>query len=879
MAVSLEHGGQVPADQDYYDLGSHTRPITTKSHDAQVWFNRGLVWAYSFNHRESAACFEQVIAHDPTCAIGYWGVAFALGPNYNKGWRIFDPKDLTTSIRKCHAMARKAKEYAKSASPAEQALIDAIQARFPTDTVPDKFKPSVIAYANAMMEVYRRFGGNDLDIVTLAADALMGVAPWKLYKARTGEPDLSTPVLQLRDILERGLAHPGARYHPGLLHMYIHLVEMSKTPERALIAADYLRDLVPDGGHIHHMPSHIDVLVGDYRRALNTNLKATIVDEKYVAREGVENFYSFYRMHNYHSLIYAAMMSGRAAISLEATTRMEASLTERLLQLDSPPMADWLEFFNSVRVHVLIRFGMWEELKVLPVPEDKDLYCVTVALVYYGKSVAWAATGDVMKADEERERFRAAAARVPPTRLNYPNKVLDILQVATAMLDGEIEYRKGNYQAAFSSLRLAIERDDNLVYAEPWGWMLPARHPYAALLLEQGYVEEAARVYEADLGLDDSLARVIQHPNNIWALHGYHECLVRLGRDQEARIIKKQLEIAAAGADVPVKSSCFCRFEGIKSDCTAECEGVNLVKSREPRRTATMTTVVSSFAENPLTTTFSRPDDCSNIYRSGFLSVLDISETCMPEGFSTDPTFYFSPGLVCPSGYVSACHDHTGVESVTTVTCCPVYNDKVTLSCVKTTSLQSVWSTLFCTWIAPEKTSLPIVLSEDQVTSTVMQPFSSPGGLNAFGVRMVYEQSDLESVTDTGILPTNTDGGETEPVKGGDGGSSGLSQSAKIAIGVVVPVVVLALIGALFLFWRARRRQRDVAPASQSGQYAQAGQTPYGEMQQKAVNIPHAELPGTSLTPASELPADSQQSEPVELPVNSPTTEGAGRYT
>jgi tetratricopeptide (TPR) repeat protein len=355
--------------------------------------------------------------------------------------------------------------------------------------------------------------------------------------------------------------------------MYIHLVEMSKTPERAIIAADYLRDLVPDGGHIHHMPSHIDVLVGDYRRAMNTNLRATMADEKYLAQRGAQNFYSFYRMHNFQSLIYAAMMAGRAGIALEATSRMEATLTEGLLRMDSPSMAGWLEFFKSVRVHVLIRFGMWEELKALPIPDDGRLWCVTIAMTHYGKAISWAATGNLEKADEESGLFRLAASRVPDTRLAFPNKVNDILKVATAMLDGEMEYRRGNYESAFSHLRLAIQREDNLVYAEPWGWMLPTRHPYSALLLEQGRAEEASTVYEADLGLDGTLARVLQHPNNIWALHGYLECLVRLNRDQEAKIIKKQLETAAASADITVKSSCFCRLRPVRGIEIEESNG------------------------------------------------------------------------------------------------------------------------------------------------------------------------------------------------------------------------------------------------------------------------------------------------------------------
>lgn len=195
--------------------------------------------------------------------------------------------------------------------------------------------------------------------------------------------------------------------------MYIHLVEMSKTPERAIKAADYLRDLVPEAGHMSHMPSHIDVLIGDYRRALHTNLKATIADDKYYALNGGCNFYSFYRMHNYHSLVYAAMMAGQAGAAFEALSSMEATITEDMLRVKSPPMADWLEFFKSIRIHVLIRFGRWKELVNLPVPDNKQLYCTTVATTYYGKGIAYAATGDIDNSVRQRGLFRSAVTSSP----------------------------------------------------------------------------------------------------------------------------------------------------------------------------------------------------------------------------------------------------------------------------------------------------------------------------------------------------------------------------------------------------------------------------------------------------------------------------------
>ena len=548
-----------PSD-DYYDLGTFTRQVSTSSPDAQIWFNRGLIWTYAFNHEEACVCFRQAIAHDPGCAMAYWGIAFASGPNYNKAWGVFDKKDLQASWDTCHHFSRTAATYLADATPVEKALIGALQHRYPVDYPPEDLSTPNANYADQMREVYRRFPG-DLDVVTLFADALMNIKPKKMFESATGKPILTSPVLEVKAVMELGLQSAASRTHPGILHMYIHLMEMSATPEAALVSADHLRDLAPDGGHLFHMPTHLDVLVGDYRRAIECNMKATVADDKFFARAGGQNFYSFYRLHNYHSLIYAATLAGQSRVALESTARMEATITEDLLRTESPPMADWLEFFKAVRVHVLIRFGMWEDLKGLELPHDQVLYCVTTVMTHYGKGIAYAATGDLEEADRQRVLYHAAAERVPPTRLDFPNRIVDVLKVASAMLDGEIEYRRGNYDAAFSKLREAIGHDDALQYTEPWGWMLPTRHSFGALSLEQGRVADAARAYAEDLGLDQSLTRAHQHPNNIWALHGYHECLLRLGRNAEAVIIKKQLTVAQAVADVPIQSSCFCRLE------------------------------------------------------------------------------------------------------------------------------------------------------------------------------------------------------------------------------------------------------------------------------------------------------------------------------
>ena len=544
---------------DYYDLGSYRRSVSTTSQDAQLWFDRGLVWCYGYNHEESVRCFRRAAEIDPDCAIAYWGMAYAAGPNYNKQWKAFDVVDLKQSLDLAYTATRSALARLDNASPIEQALIKALVLRYPANT-PDQVTPTWNdEYANAMREVYRAYP-DDLDIATLAAEALMNRTPWQLWNVKTGEPAEGADTLEAIQILERAIAQPGGTRHPGLLHMYVHLMEMSPFPERALRAADQLRGLVPDAGHLLHMPTHIDVLCGHYADVVEMNSRSIVADRKFLEREGPINFYSLYRCHNYHFKLYGSMFLGQYAPALKAANEMIVTLPEELLTVEVPPMADWLEGFVPMKLHVLIRFGKWQEIIAELMPENQALFCVTTAMMHYAKAVAQAVKGNAVAAEEEATRFEAAVAKVPPTRYVFNNTCLDILAVAAAMMRGEIEYRKGNHDLAFAHLRRSVELDDNLPYDEPWGWMQPTRHALGALLLEQGRVDEAESVYRADLGLDGTLPRASQHPENVWSLHGFHECLVRLGKRSEASIIKQRLDLAAARADVPIKSSCFCRL-------------------------------------------------------------------------------------------------------------------------------------------------------------------------------------------------------------------------------------------------------------------------------------------------------------------------------
>ncbi len=547
----------------YYDLGTFAWPISTQNAEAQLWFDRGMAWCYGFNHEEAIVCFERALEHDPNCAMAHWGISYAIGPNYNKPWEAFDDEDKRGSLERALAESAAAAEAAAGATEIERALIGALAKRYPASPEEEDFGPWNDGYAAAMRAVYQDHR-DDLDVCALFAEALMNRTPWQLWDLVTGEPEEGADTLEAMEVLEtafRDHAAKGAERHPGLLHMYIHLMEMSPHPERALKAGDRLVDLVPDAGHLVHMPTHVDVLCGHYQNVVARNAAAIVADRKFLERAGPMNFYSAYRCHNYHFKVYGAMFLGQYAPAMAAAEEMISTLPAELLKTGSPPMADWLEGFVPIKQHVLIRFGRWQEILEQALPADPELYCVTTAMIRYTRAVALASTNRVEEAEAERAAFLGARDRVPESRMLFNNTCLDILAVAEAMMTGEVEYRKGNHDAAFAHLRRAVELDDTLPYDEPWGWMQPTRHALGALLMEQGKLDEAEAIYRADLGLDGTLRRACQHPENVWSLHGLHECLTRRGEKVEAAHVKQRLDIAVARADVPIKASCFCRLE------------------------------------------------------------------------------------------------------------------------------------------------------------------------------------------------------------------------------------------------------------------------------------------------------------------------------
>ena len=557
-----------PEPNAYFDLGTYGREVRTSSSEAQLWFNLGLNWCYGYNHDEAVRCFQRAAGLDPDCAMAHWGVAYAAGCNYNKPWEAFLDSERREALALAYEAAGRARDAIARAGaeawPIEAALVRGVSRRYPEATATDEtpFAAWNDDYAAAMREVYAEFP-SDHDVATLFAEALINRTPWQLWDLATGEPKEDADTLEAQKVLERGMAErdaAGATPHPGLLHIYLHTMEMSPTPEKALRAADQLRDLVPDSGHLRHMASHIDVLCGLYYDSLMANERAIAADDAYFAHSE-DGFYTLYRCHNIHFKLYSAMFLGQLKPALAAAKALEDAVSERLLRVEMPPMADWLEGFLSMKVHALIRFGRWSEVLAEPFPHDPDLYCVTTAMLRYARGVAMAATGDVAGAEAERVLFHEAVARVPESRTVFNNTCLAILEVASAMLDGELEYRKGNFDEAFAHLRRSVALDDAMPYDEPWAWMQPVRHALGALLLEQGRVEEALATYRDDLGLSGTLPRALQHPGNVWSLHGYTECLETLGRSEEAKAARAALALAKARADVPIEASCFCRLD------------------------------------------------------------------------------------------------------------------------------------------------------------------------------------------------------------------------------------------------------------------------------------------------------------------------------
>ncbi|KAF7555878.1 hypothetical protein G7Z17_g1803 [Cylindrodendrum hubeiense] len=564
------------ADNYPFDLGTHQRQVSTDSADAQLWFNRGLIWANCYNHEEAARCFTVAAEYDPKCAMAHWGYAYATGPNYNKSWIRFDRADLETSIKLSNEALGRALALRESSSPVERALIEALVARFPaTDNIPEQIEHMREydgRYVDAMRPVYQAFR-NDMDVVGLFVEALICVSPRGLWDLDTGKP-VGDGTVEARNVIEPALETADGRAHPALPHLYIHLMEMSPFPEIALPAADRLRHVVPDGSHMSHMATHIDAACGRWDRVIESNGVASVADNLYFSTKHGSVLYTIYRAHNVLTKAYGGIMAGRSEVAIEAAKRLYEIITPATLSITSPPLADWIESQLGTIAHALVRFGRWDEILELEIPTYQKLFVSTTAMIRYSKGIALAVLGRIEEAEIAQIEFEKARAAVPFSRLNsLPSRDQDVLKVGSAMLKGELEYRKKNFEPAFEHLREAVRLEDALPYCDPPPWLQPSRHALGALLLDQGHIEEAEQVYRDDLGLGEGLPRRRARINNVFGLHGLYECLTRAGKHQEAKLLKIPRDIAIASADIPIEASCFCRRTALSGSSSSH--GIN----------------------------------------------------------------------------------------------------------------------------------------------------------------------------------------------------------------------------------------------------------------------------------------------------------------
>lgn len=497
--------------------------------------------------------------------MAHWGAAYGAGPFYNNVWRQFSPAEADEATRFAFDHIQAARAAADTATPLENQLVEALSQRFqkPYAVSGEEFNRWDIDYAAAMRRVYYAHQ-DDHDVMAIFAEALITRTAWKLWDVRRGVPASGADTLEALEVLERSIALNEARgtpQHPAILHLHIHTTEMSHEPERSLRVADILGDLCPDAGHLNHMPGHTYVLCGEYEKAKIASEKAIRADNKYVDYAGAFNFYTTARAHNLHLMMYTCMFLGQYRPALEAAEQMCATLNKEVLSVKGrPQMAITMEGYYSMKMHVLVRFGRWQEIIDTPLPDDPDLYCVSTAMHHYARGVAYATLQDITAAEAEQVAFQAAVGRIPANRRFFNNDARSILGVGEKMLAGELAYHKGQHDLAFAHLRESVRRDDNLEYTEPWAWMHPPRHALAALLSEQGHYGEAEEFYRADLGLNDMLQRCAQHADNVWALHGFVECLRQRGDTVELPLYEEKLARAVAKTDVAITSSCLCRL-------------------------------------------------------------------------------------------------------------------------------------------------------------------------------------------------------------------------------------------------------------------------------------------------------------------------------
>jgi tetratricopeptide (TPR) repeat protein len=514
-----------------FDLGKWHHEVTTSSAEAQKYFDQGLNLAYGFNHAQAAIAFDEAARIDPNCAMAYWGKALVLGPNINV------PMDSTAEAPAWEAL-QKAVALAPKASPAERRYIMALAARYsdpkaaprPTRTSLDS------AYANAMRDVWKQ-APEDADAGTLFAEAMMDLNPWNFWsldgKAAPGTDEI---VATLEAVLKVAPLNPGAN------HFYIHALEASPNPERAVPAAERLTGLVPEAGHLVHMPGHIWHRIGRFGQSEDVNVKAARVDSLYVAKYNPQGIYPMmYYPHNVHFIWSSACFEGRGATAIRAARRLEKLWTVEEVQMMPP-----IEFVAPTTLYTYVRFGRWDMILKAPAPPSSLHF--TIGMWHYARGLAFAATGDLAKAAAERDSVVLIAGALPPDAVVGFNPSAALLRLAGHAVAGEIAAKQGKMDEAIGELRAGIEVEDALHYDEPPDWYLPVRQQLGAVLLAAGRAGEAETVYREDL----------KHwPENGWSLFGLAQALRARKADTEAAEVDARFKKAWARSDTKLTASRF----------------------------------------------------------------------------------------------------------------------------------------------------------------------------------------------------------------------------------------------------------------------------------------------------------------------------------
>ncbi len=536
LAVALAGAGNVGAkDEPFFDgLGQHRWKITTDSPKAQRYFNQGLGFYHGFNHGAAIRSFAEAIRLDPKCAMAHWGIALASGPHIN--FALVPPPAAELAWKEL----KLAQENAAHVSPVERDLIEALSHRY-ANPQPEDRAPLDLAYAEAMRKVWQKYP-NDTDVGALFAEAMMDLRPWNQWTPEgEANPGTDEVLATLDAVLKLDPKHPFAN------HLYIHAIEASPHPERAMAAADRLRTLQPGLAHNVHMPSHIDIRTGQWQKAIETNEKAVAAAERFRKVMGsTQGFLNVYNAHNRHMLSYAAMMTGQRALALKHIRAMVAEMPADFLKEN----ALLAEGFAAMPLEVMVRFGMWDEILAEP-NEYPDYMPGTRAFHHAARAIAHAAKGEPEKARLEQATYREKVKLVPKEEFLGNNPMESIFAVVTPMVEGEILVRENKLDAGYEQLRAAIAAEDALIYDEPPGWLIPVRHSLGASLMRNGRFAEAEEVYRADL------ARL---PDNGWSLYGLAESLAAQKKEAaEAKATKAKFQKLWAKADTRITSSCLCQ--------------------------------------------------------------------------------------------------------------------------------------------------------------------------------------------------------------------------------------------------------------------------------------------------------------------------------